>query len=86
LQEGVIPYRRDPNILLEGTQELVFQGQTLIQPVDLEQEKGRFVLNIGVHVWEFPDMPRGSTAKPRAGAAGGQFESMGSAMADKRER
>lgn len=80
LQQGVIPYRRDPNILLEGTQELVFQGQTLIDP---SQEDGRFVLNIGVHVWEFPDIPRG---QPRAGAAGGESESMGSAMASKRGR
>ncbi len=81
LQQGVIPYRRDPNILLEGTQELVFEGRTLIDP---DASDGRFVLNIGVHVWEFPDMPKGKGALPRAGAKGGELESMGAAMSARR--
>jgi len=80
MQQGVIMYRRDPNILLEGTQELVFQGQTLIAPFETN---GRFVLNIATHVWEFPDMPRGANAK---GAVGGATQSMGRAMAAGRGR
>jgi hypothetical protein len=69
LQQGVIPYRRDPNILLGGTQELVFQGQTLVAPA---ASNGRFVLNIATHVWEFPDMPRADGEDSRSGTAAGE--------------
>ena len=51
----------EPNVVLEGTSAIDFEGfldsswiSSLVQPTD----QARAVLNIGVHVWEFPDVPR----------------------------
>lgn len=50
----------EPNVVLEGTSAIDFDGTldsswtSVLQPGD----QARAVLNIGVHVWEFPDVPR----------------------------
>lgn len=52
------PFTRDPNLLLEGTQELILEGQTIIPAETIEQEPQRYVLNVCFWCWEFPDVPR----------------------------
>jgi hypothetical protein len=53
------PLLFDPNIIIEGTDSLIFQG-TLGQPwIDAANgQPYRAVLNICVHCWEFPEFPR----------------------------
>lgn len=53
------PLLFDPNIVIEGTDSLIFSG-SLGQPwVDRAfGQPYRAVLNIAVHCWEFPEFPR----------------------------
>lgn len=56
---GPSPLLFDPNIVIEGTDSLIFSG-SLGQPW-IDRANGnpyRAVLNIAVHCWEFPDFPR----------------------------
>lgn len=56
---GAPPVLFDPNIIIEGTDSMIFSG-SLGQPwVDRAQGNPyRAILNIAVHCWEFPEFPR----------------------------
>ena len=56
-QQTAEPLIFDPNILLEGTQEIKVDGD--VDPQVLGNvEQGRSLLHVGFHYWEFPDYPR----------------------------
>lgn len=54
-----LPVLRDPCIVIEGTDSLIFEG--VLSPTWIAYAEGEdytAVLNIAVHCWEFPDYPR----------------------------
>lgn len=56
---GPPPMLFDPNIIIEGTDSLIFQGSVGQPWIDRAQgQPYRAILNVAVHVWEFPDFPR----------------------------
>lgn len=54
------PLLFEPNVALEGTSNLTFEGRVVPEwdALTTPQAVTRAVLNIAVHVWEFPQMPR----------------------------
>lgn len=54
------PLLFEPNIALEGTSNLYFEGRVVPEwdALTTPQALTRAVLNVAVHVWEFPQMPR----------------------------
>lgn len=56
---GALPMLFDPNIVLEGTDALVIEGQVGAAWITrAANQPYRAVLNCALHVWEFPDAPR----------------------------
>lgn len=76
------PFRRDPNLLLEGTQELILEGQTIVPAVTVEGVAQRYVLNVAWWCWEFPDVPRRTERAGIEQSDGGE-ERMSKAIAKK---
>lgn len=53
------PLLFDPNIVIEGTDALIFAGQLGSSYLTRAGEGDyRAVLNVAIHVWEFPEWPR----------------------------
>lgn len=53
------PLLFDPNIVIEGTDALIFSGQLGASWLARAGTSDyRAVLNVGIHVWEFPEWPR----------------------------
>lgn len=56
-QQVAEPLIFDPNIVLEGTQEIRVDGEVFGDPL-AGTESGRTLIHVGFHYWEFPDYPR----------------------------
>lgn len=52
VQPGILAF--DPNVVMSGSDQLLFEGVSAL--LGSLGENGRAVLNIAVHVWEFPGM------------------------------
>lgn len=53
------PLLFDPNLIIEGTDSLIFNGSVGQPWIDRALgQPYRAILNIAVHCWEFPDFPR----------------------------